>query len=420
MTSAAPASSATTARPRWRAGTIVWLVLGACLLIWWCRRPQQLFHPYLWDEESLVVGRQLAGGWLEAMRPVNGSMSFPAPPLLALGSAVAFSHLAVFAAWAATAVFAVTVVIIVGPESRWGNLTTRCLMALGMALVPTNPETFGVLLYSFWFATLWPVVILGWREERWATRLPLLAVASLSSPAAGALAIPFAVSWWHGRRRADLVSALVLIAGLAVEILVATTSGRVGETSKDLVAVARQCLRTAGLFVTFGITPESIDWTFVEFAGAVAALSLITAVAFLCWRNRKIEPLLLFLAVGIFALASALPAPLISHPVSAGPRYYFLPFVALTWLLLHLWRETSGNDPVPRVAGIVLLVSMLGIASTFSRAATTTTGRLDWHDEIERCAASHEALVLVPVYVDGSAESFWSLSMTPQQCRDRL
>jgi hypothetical protein len=38
-------------------------------------------------------------------------------------------------------------------------------MAVTMVLVPTNPEVFGVLLYSFWWMTLWPLIVLGWKRD---------------------------------------------------------------------------------------------------------------------------------------------------------------------------------------------------------------------------------------------------------------
>jgi hypothetical protein len=41
------------------------LVLAGCLLIWFLRRPQQVWHPYVWAEESFVVRHFLDGGWLD-------------------------------------------------------------------------------------------------------------------------------------------------------------------------------------------------------------------------------------------------------------------------------------------------------------------------------------------------------------------
>jgi len=104
-----------------------------------------------------------------------------------LAATISFAHLPALAFWMATAVFALTVWMLVIPDSRWGNQGTRACMAFAMALCPTNPETFGVLLYSLWWATLWPVIILGWKRDLWWARVPLLIVASLRPPRVGVL-----------------------------------------------------------------------------------------------------------------------------------------------------------------------------------------------------------------------------------------
>ena len=98
----------------------------------------------------------LDGGWLGAMRPVQGYVILPTTLLLPLAASVAFAHLPVLMFWLATGVFALTVVMLVVPESRWGGRGTTALMAFAMVLCPVDPETFGVLLYTFWWAALWP------------------------------------------------------------------------------------------------------------------------------------------------------------------------------------------------------------------------------------------------------------------------
>ena len=122
------------------------------------------------------------------------------------------------------------------------------------------------------------------------------------------------------------------------------------------------------------------------------------------------------MAAGIFTVLSAVPAPLISDPTGGGPRYFFLPFIALGWLLLALWRDA---DVVRlRVAvGAVLCLSVLGLATTFSRSPHETSGDLSWDAEVRRCAASFEAVNQIPIYFDGSNKTFWWLTLSPAECR---
>ena len=78
----------------------------------------------------------LDGGWLGAVRPVQGYVILPTTLLLPLAASVSFAHLPVLMFWLATGVFALTVVMLVVPESRWGGRGTTALMAFAMVLCP--------------------------------------------------------------------------------------------------------------------------------------------------------------------------------------------------------------------------------------------------------------------------------------------
>ena len=396
------------------------LVLGGCLLIWFLRRPEQLFHPYLWDEESQVIRHFLSDGWLGAQRPVNGYFNLPATLLVPLAATISFAHLPVLAFWMATAVFALTVWMLVIPDSRWGNQNTRACMAFAVSLCPTNPETFGVLLYSFWWATLWPVIILGWKRDLWWARVPLLIVASLSSPAGALMAVPFAVAYRLDRRRPNLAAVCILTGGLVLQLTSLMTGARNGTVlSTSLLAVLAQSLRTVGLFVVWWAEPAHVYWQLNVLLG-LALLGALAAIVNALRRRQKMEPLLLLIALVLFTGLSAAPAPMATNPQDIGPRYYFLPFVLLSWIMLHLWRESELQAPIRVIAGILVATSILGIWTTFSRSPTSTTGRLNWQQEIVLCAVSNTPIVQIPVYFDGSAQSLWSIGMTPAECRSHL
>jgi len=396
------------------------LVLAGCLLIWFLRRPQQVWHPYVWAEESFVVRHFLDGGWLEAVQPVQGYVILPTTLLLPLAASVSFVHLPVLMSLLAAGVFALTVVILVGPESRWGSRSTRTLMAFAMVLCPVNPEVFGVLLYSFWWAALWPMIILGWKRDLWWARIPLLVVGALSSPAGAAMVVPFAVSWWWNRRRADLVGAAILAAGAVVQLVSVLDSDRRDTVSTSAGRVLEQAAITLGLFPSPWLEPTGSRWDVSTLVGIVVGAALIAAVVESLRVGRAIEPLLLLLPVVIFTVLSSVPFPLVTSPGGDGPRYYFLPFVSLAWLLLNLLRNSRLSRSTHLVAGVLLAAAAIGIASNFSRPAASTTGRLDWRHELQRCADSTLAGVKVPIYTDGSPRHLWALRMTPAECRARL
>jgi hypothetical protein len=398
----------------------VLLVLSGCLSIWFLRRPQQVWHPYVWAEESIVVRHFLDGGWLGAVRPVQGYVILPTTLLLPLAATVAFAHLPMLMFWLATGVFALTVVMLVGPESRWGGRGTTALMAFAMVLCPVNPETFGVLLYAFWWAALWPLIILGWKRDLWWARIPLLVIAALSSPAGAAMAIPFAVSWWWSRRRVELAGAAILAGGAVVELAAVLSSDRRDTISTSIAKVLEQSLVTLGLFPSPWVNPIGAGWGGAALAGLAVGAVLVTAVVESMRAQRSIEPLLLLIPVVLFTVLSSVPSPLVTSPNGDAARYYFLPFITIAWLLLTLLVNTRLSRATHILAGILLATAAIGLVSNFTRPLQTTTGRLDWRQELERCAESTSAQVDIPIYTDGSTRGLWTLRMTPAECRARL
>jgi hypothetical protein len=396
-------------------------IVAACVLVWVWRRPEQLVRPYVWVEESTILENFVADGWTAAVEPIQGYVILPATVFVTLAAEISFVHLPGLMYVFALAVFVATIVLLVVPESRWGDRTTRAAMALTASLVPTNPEVFGVLLYSFWWTTLWPLIILGWTRSLWALRAPLLAVGALSSPAGGALFVLFGIAYVRGRRARDAISAGILLAGFVIQIIATLTSTRAnGLTSNATPSnVLEQTLRVGGFFETNWLAVDNPDHRFLAFAGLLLLTFLLFAGLVMAVVAKRDEVLLMVFAGFGFAVLSSVPAPLISDPVVAAPRYFFLPFIAFGWALLLLVRD-SPLRPLRVASAILLCVSLLNLATTFSRSSETTTAKLSWEAELRKCARSSAPVVPVPVYFDGSMKLFWSLDLTPAQCRDFL
>ena len=293
-------------------------------------------------------------------------------------------------------------------------------MAATAALVPTNPEVFGVLLYSFWWATLWPLIILGWRRSLWVLRAPLLAIASLSSPAGGSIFVVYAISYWRSRRIQDAIGAAILLSGFVVESVLTLTSSRANSISSNATPgrVIQQIARTAGYFETNWLSVGHPDHGFAAFVGLLFILFLLAAAISLAFHWKRDDVLLMSLGALAFTVITALPVPLESDPVTNGPRYYFLPFLTFGWVLLLILRDA----PVRRLvlaAAVLLGVSFLNLATTFSRQPQQTRAHLSWKHELEACGHQPAGLVQLPIYLDGSY-TFWSIGLAPGECRDWL
>jgi hypothetical protein len=393
-------------------------VVAFCVLIWIWRRPGQLTHPYVWQEEVTILRHYLSGGFIGALRPVEGYLILPPAFLFAVAAKISIVQLPWLTSAFALLVFVATILMILVVDSRWGDLKTRAAMAATAALVPTNPEVFGVLLYSFWWATLWPLIILGWRRSLWALRAPLLAIAALSSPAGGSIFFVYAISYWRSRRLQDAIGAVILFSGFVVQSVLTLTSSRANSISSNATPgrVIQQIARTAGYFETNWLSVGHPDHGFVALVGTLFLLFLLAAAISLSFHWRRDDVLLMSLGAFAFTVITALPVPLESDPVTNGPRYYFLPFLTFGWVLLLILRDAPMRS-LAFGAAILLGVSFLNLATTFSRQPQTTKARLSWKHELEACARSQAGIVQVPIYLDGSY-AFWSIDLAPGECRD--
>lgn len=392
-------------------------VIAIALAIWVLRRPEQLVRPYVWAEESHVIARFVHDGWWGAFQPVQGYEILPVNVLVPLSAALSAAHLPGLMYAFATLVFVGTIAAIVVPESRFGGRGVRTAMAISVALSPANPEVFGVLLYSFWWASLWPVVIIGWKRAHWAWRAPLLVVASLSSPAGGLVLVVFVVSWALRRRRRDLVSALVMLPGAVLETWLTMSSSRSTGVVAELGDIVLQMLRTAGTFLARWLYPDgAVDQTFVATVGAVLLVGLAT-ISVQHARRGADGALLMTVAAAVYLTLSSIPAALQYDPMLGG-RYAFLPYATFGWALIFLYASTERAWE--RTTAVALLVAAsLNLAAEFSRAPAARSGVFDWTREILDCQGSPEGEVIrIPIAVDGSPSVVWSLDLTPQECRD--
>lgn len=386
------------------------VIVALCLLVWFLRRPSQGYAPYVWAEESKILSEWLTNGWSAAFEPPQGYLVLPAGVGVVLAAELSWAHLPAIEYVFATLFFLATILALVVPDSRWGGLRTRAVMALVLVFVPINPETFGVLLYSFWWVTLWPLIILGWQRNHWGLRAPMLVVASLSSPGGGAIALLFGIEYARRRERRDLFSALLLLPGFLLEVVLVFTSERARTTTLEII---EQCLRAGGYFVTLWLRYP--DRSFAAVTGAVLLIGLLY-VAERTWRGTgRIEPLLLLLAALGWLFISSTPEPLVTDPALNGPRYYFLPYVTLGWALVLLIRDAPPGVLRNTLVAVALAASF-ALPSTFSRTPNTTQARISWANETRRCAASNRETTSLRVYLDGSNTTFWPLTITPERC----
>lgn len=207
----------------------------------------------------------------------------------------------------------------------------------------------------------------------------------------------------------------ILAAALVLPLTSLLASERRGALVLPLSSVLARAERAVGLFGIWWTPQAELDWRISSFVGlaGVTGWCCVVNVA----TTAEAEATSVAFCTGALHRCERGSGWVGDNPRNAGSRYFFLPLVLLSWLLVYLWRESLLPSPIPLVAGVVVAASMPGVSTTFSRSTDSTPGRLDWEHEIVSCAASSARFVKVPVYYDGSAGDLWSMSMRPAGCR---
>lgn len=396
-----------------RAGVIV-ATIGFGLVVWFLRRPDQLLHPYVWVEEFQILNRYQTQGLLHAvLAPVEGYFVWPTSLTVGIAAKASFLHIPLIDYWASTAWFVATLCLILVPRSpirlRW-----RVGFVVLLVLAPTNPEVFGIAEYAFWWTTLWPLISILWTKDIWWLRIPVLIIGGMSSLAGAAIVVPYTFLFLVTRHRRYLVGSGILAAALVAQAISYLNSARSAQTPLHPVSVSLQELRNFSDYAFAWLKPTDTD--FVAFAGACLLVASIGLVIHIVLRTRSqsnnilVALLLGLLVVGIL---SSIPAPLLADPIVAGPRYYFLPYVVLGWVLLLIVAMSELRWA--RIAATVLIaISLLTLSQNFSRH----DDRVSWSYQLSRCDHTNKSFT-VPVQYDGTRADLWRglLVITPQTCR---
>ena len=123
---------------------------------------------------------------------------------------------------------------------------------------------------------------------------------------------------------------------------------------------------------------------------------------------------LLFIAAAI-AITMRVPLDDFAHlaPFGSGPRYFFYPFILLSWIII--WLASVSPRPVQAVLAAALSLTVVLAGPRLSRRHDP----LDWKHEVLACAQTdgdHE----LPIHYIGSATEMWHVKLTGAQCRRLL
>ena len=366
------------------------------------RRWQQFTCPQVWCEDGEVMAGFARLGWREFLVPVNGylilapklltgavlALSLPWYPLLSTVLATAFSAL-------------VGVAVSTAPT----NLRLRTLCALGLFLVPSNPEVFDLPLYALWWAPVLLLLVALWDEDdpRLGLRLLFLVLGGLSSPFI-VVVVPALAIRALARPRAPVGWALAGVGAAAAVVQAGFLLRGTGAVAPTGAALGRFVVpKFCGWYVAGNFSPDPrLLW-----ALGLGILALLAA-QLPAGGRRPASWILTYLWAGSIAASVLRVDPAVLHPAAAGPRYFFLPFVTTTWLLLQ-----QVARPGPRG---LRLAAALAAGAAVANAVPVWSRRhvdLEWRAQVRsaRCFPSYGMLI----ESDGLREHAWGLALPQEQ-----
>lgn len=388
--------------------------VGFGLVVWSLRRPDQFLHPYVWVEEYKLLNTYQTEGFLHSVTmPVGGYFLWPTSFSVSIAAALSFLHFPRIEYELSTAWFIATLCLLLVPSSRL-RLQWRIGMAALLVLAPMNPEVFGVAVYIFWWVTLWPLITLLWSEDYWWLRVPVLILGGMGSIGGSALVLPYAVLFVMTRQRRYAAGTAILGVTSVIQAIRYLTSARVQQIPTDKGNIALQELHNFSYYAFGWLNPA--DQQFLGFAGACIFLAVFGLVVYEVVRPHKPfteEMVALGLGLLVLGVLSSVPGPLISLPDSAGPRYYFLPYAVLGWVLLMI-VVTSEFRWARAGAMVLIAMSLLSLTQNFSRHDEFVS----WSAQLARCQ-TEAAPFDVPVQFDGLIADMWhqNLYIQPQTCQ---
>jgi len=381
-----------TPRGRFRYVLLFLLFLGLLA----SRRSEQWISPQVWGEDGQIFSGFVSHGWHSFLEPVNGYLVCVPKVVSAVAMAVSVYYYPLLGTAVAGLFIASVGVATATAPTRLKGAT---LCAVSIFLIPTNPETFGVPLYTFWWATLLLLLIALWDEKQslLALRLPFVLAGGLSSPF---ILVVLPVLYFRAlcyRKLAGewIVASLATCAGVIQYHFMSTGAAA---ALPSLASMATYVIpKFCGWFLCGNLSSSPL------LLWACGALVLVLVAGY-CFLGRR-DPtawILAYLWCGAIASSISRIDPSILHPSLAGPRYFFLPNILLFWILIQFAFKVNS-------VGLRIAAAACCVAGALNAGPVWTRRHddLSWAEHVRsaRLFARYE----VPIESDGNRFRTWSI-----------
>lgn len=372
------------------------LLLGFLLLL--LRAWPRLIHPEVWIEDGTQnLNGFINEGVINLLSPVGGYLVV-VPKMITLMSLsisfIAYPLISTVVSW--FFILFVFLVIARAPTYFRGQI----LLATSCFFIPSDPECFGLPMYTYWWSSLLLFVVIFWKEsQNLILRMVLLVIASLSSPVCLVTLPLFWFRVWKFKKISSEMWLAIFATALSFsQLIVMIANSNPGQL--NLSSIFWVIPTFFGSYLVGNLNAD-LNWIM----GSI--LSLFLFIAMLKNRNWVISAVLYLLLASIFMSIYRVDIRIL-HPIDAGPRYFFFPYILLSWLLIQfLFGE---NCFIKVAASSFWFISCANAIPHLDRRHDS----LSWREHVYQCAQTQTHAF--PIHFAGGKNNVWNLVLTGEQC----
>lgn len=384
------------------------LAIVAFTILLASRRWQQLISPQVWIEDGTqVIPGFIHHGWAAFLTPVPDYLITVPKVISALSLAVSFSHYPIISTvltW--LFIIFVALAITLAPTRLQGKF----FCAVAVFMVPSDPEVFGLPLYTFWWASLLLLLLALWDETHpspgW--RLAFLLLGGLSSPVIlVVLPILYFRAYKFRAVHAERLLAFVatLVAAVQGYFMLRPAAGSI----PALASVVRYTIPTFFGKFLLGNLVANPPWLLL------AGVMLLGVIAVWVLRERRslLAWTLLYLLLGSIASAVVRVDPAVLDPRIGGSRYFLFPFALTFWILIQV-LYIARSAWLRGFIGVLVITAIANAAPVWSHPHAD----LRWADHVDSCQLFPSYNIPIENFGNPAAVSY--LNLPGSSCADLL
>ena len=375
------------------------------------KRWNQLIDPEIWIEDGIYgivqftkVGWQTLlmneGGFLKTINVLITNTGMSISPLY-------YPEISTYLAWAFS-IF-VSLAVVYSPT----QLRLKLLSAISIYFIPTGLENFGLPYYSyFWSGILLFLVALWTPGKQVYLRNFYTVFAGLSGPMIFILAPLqlFRTIFIQEYKKQEIISLVVVLIVFIIQYKIFASDGYTGtalELNLDFISV--YISKFYGLYYLRELTSDY----YTILAGGLLLIILFIAYWF---QNKKDVYFYIIIAFLIGAGLSAILRKYLSiDPLTPGSRYYFYPYILLSWTILYI----STKQLWYRFLTIPILLMSLIVSFHYP---TRTHDKLSYKKYLIACSNPKNEMNAIPEHINGAKTSIypWKFYLSSEVCQQLL